>query len=238
MFTVCAASQTKGRGRLRRAWVSPVGGLWFSVLFKDKTAPPSHYQRLLGVSALLALEALDTRVPTIGDCPGDGVGRRFFLKWPNDLVFLTGGTRFLKVAGILQENLVLSETKACIVGVGINVNNPIPEELREKAGSLREVLCSEIPIDGLLQAILQGVAALRPDVNGVLRIWRHRSLLQRGSQVEIYSEAEGTTHRGELAETPVDRIEILCSNGERRSFFAGDVRLCEGNPAEGSLRRL
>ena len=51
LLTVRAIAQTKGRGRLQREWASPVGGLWFSVLFKNITDTPSHNQRLLGVAA-------------------------------------------------------------------------------------------------------------------------------------------------------------------------------------------
>ena len=237
LLTVRAIAQTKGRGRLQREWASPVGGLWFSVLFKNITETPSHYQRLLGVAALSAIETLESHLSKIA-APSRTLGARFYLKWPNDLVYTTGGPNFTKIGGILQENVVLSETRACIVGVGINVNNPIPADLREKAVSLQKLFLAEVPIEDLLRGILLKVVAWRADVTRVLQIWRQRSLLQRGSQVEIYSESEGLTLHGEILDTPVESIELLCANGVRRRFFAGDVRLCAANPAEGSPRRL
>ncbi len=111
------------------------------------------------------------------------------------------------------------------MGIGINVNNPIPPELQGKAVSLRVLFSRDVSIEDLFRAILQEVSAWRSDAPGVLHLWRQRSLLQRGSLVEIYAEAEGVSFSGEVVETPVESIEILCSNGQRRRFFAGEVRL-------------
>ena len=111
-------------------------------------------------------------------------------------MYTTGGPNFTKIGGILQENLLLSETRACIVGVGINVNNPIPADLREKAVSLQELFLAEVPIEDLLRGILLKVVAWRADVTGVLQIWRQRSLLQRGSTVELSSAYDWITVHG------------------------------------------
>ena len=51
--------------------------------------------------------------------------------------------------------------------------------------------------------------------------------------MEIYAEAEGVSFSGEVVETPVESIEILCSNGQRRRFFAGEVRLRALTPTGG-----
>lgn len=232
-LVVRAGCQTKGHGRLQRPWASPLGGLWFSILFKNAGETPSHYQRLLGVSALRAIEAIDGEAGVFSDLPRTGNGKGFNIKWPNDIVYTSGGPGVLKVAGVLQENLILGEAKAYIVGIGINVNNPIPPELQGKAVSLRALFSRDVSIEDLFRAILQEVSAWRSDAPGVLHLWRQRSLLQRGSLVEIYAEAEGVSFSGEVVETPVESIEILCSNGQRRRFFAGEVRLRALTPTGG-----
>ena len=106
-LVVFAESQTRGRGRHGRPWVSPRGkGLWFSVLLRPPI-PPAAVARLTVAasvavaSAVRALAGLDTRI-----------------KWPNDV---TVGGR--KLAGILTEMRgEADEVTLAILGIGINVN--------------------------------------------------------------------------------------------------------------------
>lgn len=37
--TIIAETQTKGRGRLNRRWVSPKGGVWLSIILKPQINP-------------------------------------------------------------------------------------------------------------------------------------------------------------------------------------------------------
>ena len=74
MGTVVVADvQTQGRGRKGRAWESPEGGLWFSLLLRPAFTP--------GEAAAL------TNVTAVGLCRGlmyyPGLGAK--IKWPNDL---------------------------------------------------------------------------------------------------------------------------------------------------------
>src|SRR4029079_7934207 len=84
---VFAESQTQGRGRLGRKWMSPAHkGLWFSVLLRPDLRPQQATQ--LTVAAATAL-ARGIRNET---------GLQPEIKWPNDLLI-----RGKKVAGILTE---------------------------------------------------------------------------------------------------------------------------------------
>ncbi|MCD6320920.1 hypothetical protein J7L84_01575 [Candidatus Bipolaricaulota bacterium] len=47
-----------------------------------------------------------------------------------------------------------------VVGIGINVNNPIPEELKGMAISLQEVLGRELELEAVLQAVLAAIGTL------------------------------------------------------------------------------
>src|ERR1700690_2442839 len=84
---VFAESQTKGRGRLGRKWMSPTHkGLWFSILLRPELSPQETTQ--LTVASATALRRAIKNV----------AGISAEIKWPNDL--LIGGK---KVVGILTE---------------------------------------------------------------------------------------------------------------------------------------
>ncbi len=119
---VVAESQTNGKGRRGRSWVSPPGeGLWFSLVLRPKVLP--SLAPMLTLAAALAVSAGIEDV-----C---GLSAR--IKWPNDIV-LSGR----KAAGILTElSAETTEIHYVVIGVGVNVNMAdFPEEIRRTATSL------------------------------------------------------------------------------------------------------
>ena len=83
---ILTETQTQGRGRLSRPWVSPPGGIWVSLVLKP-IMPLNHvYQINMAVSVALCR--------AISSSFGLDVG----IKWPNDLLI-----RELKICGILME---------------------------------------------------------------------------------------------------------------------------------------
>ncbi len=122
---VFAESQTKGRGRLGRKWISPARkGLWFSVLLRPDLRPQETTQ-LTVASATALRRAIRSET-----------GLKPEIKWPNDI--LIGGR---KVAGILTElSAELDRVKHVILGIGVDVNLGAansPPELRKLATSLK-----------------------------------------------------------------------------------------------------
>jgi BirA family transcriptional regulator, biotin operon repressor / biotin---[acetyl-CoA-carboxylase] ligase len=120
---IIADEQSQGRGRNGRAWQSPKGNLYASLLLK-LSVNASAATQLSFVAALAAYDAVASQLPQ-----GTGSLR---LKWPND-VMLAGA----KVAGILIESLggPGSDRLAAIIGIGINVSSA-PADLPRAAGSL------------------------------------------------------------------------------------------------------
>jgi BirA family biotin operon repressor/biotin-[acetyl-CoA-carboxylase] ligase len=122
---VFAESQTSGRGRLGRKWISPERkGLWFSILLRPDLRPQETTQlTVASATALRRAIQLET-------------GLKSEIKWPNDI--LVGGK---KVAGILTElSAELDRVKHVILGIGVDVNlgvNEFPAELRKSATSLK-----------------------------------------------------------------------------------------------------
>jgi BirA family biotin operon repressor/biotin-[acetyl-CoA-carboxylase] ligase len=99
---ITARSQSAGRGRRGRSWVSEPGNLYASLLLTD-SAPPEHWPELSLVAALAVHDAVAGRIP--------GLASRVALKWPNDLLIDRN-----KFAGILVEG----EGATVAVGIGVN----------------------------------------------------------------------------------------------------------------------
>jgi BirA family biotin operon repressor/biotin-[acetyl-CoA-carboxylase] ligase len=119
---VLAGEQLEGRGSRGRSWHSPPGGLWLSVLLCPATLGGIEVVSLrVGLVLAAALEAF-TSEPVQ-------------LKWPNDLILDRR-----KLGGILCEARWQGGVLAWVaVGIGVNVQNPIPRELEETAISLAQV---------------------------------------------------------------------------------------------------
>jgi BirA family transcriptional regulator, biotin operon repressor / biotin---[acetyl-CoA-carboxylase] ligase len=122
---VFAESQTKGRGRLGRKWLSPgKKGLWFSILLRPDLRP-HETTRLTVASATALRRAIQLQT-----------GLEPEIKWPNDI--LIGGK---KVAGILTEMYAeVDRVKYVIIGIGVDVNlnaRDFPPELKKTATSLK-----------------------------------------------------------------------------------------------------
>lgn len=102
---VIAEQQKSGRGRQKRKWLSPKGGVWLSVVLKP-TIPTARITLLPFVAALAACDAIKAT----------GLDAR--LKWPND-VMISGK----KVAGILLDiSAEADQVNYAVIGIGINAN--------------------------------------------------------------------------------------------------------------------
>jgi BirA family biotin operon repressor/biotin-[acetyl-CoA-carboxylase] ligase len=99
---IVAGSQTAGRGRRGRTWVSEPGNLYASLLLAD-SSPAEHAAQLSFVTVLALYDAIAGRIP--------GLANRLAVKWPNDLLIDR-----MKFAGILIEG----EGAAVVIGIGVN----------------------------------------------------------------------------------------------------------------------
>ena len=124
-LVIFAESQTQGRGRLGRQWISPSKkGLWFSVLLRPALRPPQMTQ-LTVIAATALARAIRETTPLIPE-----------IKWPNDI--LINGK---KVAGVLTEmSAEPDRVLHAVIGIGLNVNlneENFPDDLKPLATSLR-----------------------------------------------------------------------------------------------------
>lgn len=141
-----AEHQTGGKGRLGRNWSSPPGGgIWFSVLLRPGLMPSeiSSITLLAGIAVCRGIRAV--------------TGCEATIKWPNDVVI---GSR--KVCGILTElTAEIDRIEYVVLGIGINANmESFPEELSEKATSLRMEAGKDFPRAAVLRAVLEALEPL------------------------------------------------------------------------------
>jgi len=138
-----AQAQTAGRGRLGKEWISPRGGLWFSIVLRpDKKA--SDAMKLVFVASLVVAEVLSEKY-----------GLRTETKWPNDV--LVNGK---KICGILAEmNTKGEKVNYVILGVGVNANfcahDVLSESVKTTATSIQDELGKKIRLESLFRALLE-----------------------------------------------------------------------------------
>jgi BirA family biotin operon repressor/biotin-[acetyl-CoA-carboxylase] ligase len=109
---VCSESQTKGKGRLGRNWISPKSkGIYMSVILRPQLMPADLTQL-----TLLSAVALCEAVGKFCDVPAK-------IKWPNDIL-----VHNKKLAGILTESSAeMDRVRFVVIGIGINVNMPLSQ---------------------------------------------------------------------------------------------------------------
>lgn len=140
---VVAESQTDGRGRRERKWVSPTGT---SILASLILRPPLMTHEAHSIT-LVSAAAVAQAIRSITQLPA-------LIKWPNDVII---GDK--KVSGVLTEmRTEKGWVKFLVVGIGVTVNilrDQFPEEIADSATSLSAELGYNISRVGLLQEILR-----------------------------------------------------------------------------------
>jgi BirA family biotin operon repressor/biotin-[acetyl-CoA-carboxylase] ligase len=219
LSVVMAETQTAGRGRRGRSWLSPPGlNVYLSCLkrFDAGMAGLSGLSLALGVMLLRALDALGI----------DGAG----LKWPNDV--LTGHG---KLAGILVE-LAGEYQGPCSAVIGIGLNVRLTPALREQAGQPAgdlAMLAQDQPpdrnrvaaalvdalVDGLQQFERQGFAAFHAE-------YLHHDLLRgqplklSGAHGDFQGTGAGVDDRGAL--------QVQLADGRVTAVDSADVTVRRG----------
>ena len=106
---VLADTQSAGRGRSGRDWVSPAGNLHASLLIRD-VFPLEKAAQLAIVSGVAVHSALVAAT-------GGALSGQLELKWPNDIL-----CDRRKLGGILVESSVANRGEGALAVVGIGVN--------------------------------------------------------------------------------------------------------------------
>jgi len=207
--------QTRGRGRLERAWISPPGeDLLFSLILRPALRPAQAFQ-VTAAASLAVAHAIRRET---------GLDAR--IKWPNDIYI-----REKKASGILTELGICGDQLAyAVAGIGINVNSDpsLHPELRITATSLKREAGRALARLPLLAAILefleQFYGRLKDDAFWELKeMWEALSLIA-GRQITI---ATGEKVYEGIAESVDDDGTLIMRdlNGSKCRFVCGDVSL-------------
>ena len=101
---IVSKHQTDGKGRLKRKWESPTGGIWMSIIIQPEFN--ISYITLVPIATSLALCIAIEKILKI----------KPKLKWPNDVLL-----KEKKIAGILLDTAIQSnKIESLVLGIGIN----------------------------------------------------------------------------------------------------------------------
>jgi BirA family biotin operon repressor/biotin-[acetyl-CoA-carboxylase] ligase len=162
---VIAEAQTRGRGRLSREWLSPEGGIYFTMVLRPRISPA--YAPRINLMAAVAVAAAIRK----------SLGLKAELKWPND-VLIAGK----KVCGILAEmDAEMDVVNFVNVGIGINANTSIPQ-FEKAVTSLKAALGREVSRKEFLSTLL-------------IEIGRRLPLLMKADLLEEWKKLSATLNR-------------------------------------------
>jgi BirA family biotin operon repressor/biotin-[acetyl-CoA-carboxylase] ligase len=201
--------QTMGRGRKSRTWYSPREGLWFSVVLYPNI-PPQRGMLITMTTSVSVAQAIQ-----------EVTGLNPVIKWPNDL--LIDGK---KVCGILTElDAEMDKINYAAIGVGINVNNPLGGDLKNKAVSLMKKTGSKISRVKLLKSIIkhfdENYNMLNSgDTDSIRDLWFNYANII-GKRVRV--EGEKSAVEGVVSGVDETGCLIIKTNGGNVQVVSGDL---------------
>jgi BirA family biotin operon repressor/biotin-[acetyl-CoA-carboxylase] ligase len=204
---VLARTQSAGKGRKNRVWLSQEGGLYFSIIIKPQRGKTDFLPLLTQAMALSVCRA------------AQNLKTEAYLKWPNDV--LSGGRKF---CGISSEAVFESGALLGVVlGVGVNINQS-QINADKPATTLKQMGADTNPRD-LLENILKifdgYYAALQAQGFSALRGEYKANFPYLGKEVALQTE------RGPLAGVARDidgqgRLIVQTAAGQE-ALTAGDM---------------
>lgn len=205
---VCARTQTAGRGRFQRNWVSDEGGLWLSAVLPIGTEP--HWRTLplaVGLAVCDALRAMGVQ--------------QLRMRWPNDVL-----VNDRKLAGLLIDQFA---PELAVAGIGINVSNQ-PETrdaaLHKQTARLAGLLPVTPALSEVAAAVLRSLHCIVEELrNGGLGSLHSRINLLWGPPRRVELDLDGDIRRGVF--TGVDqggRLILSDDSGRLFSYHSHQVR--------------
>ena len=213
---IIAEKQTGGRGRSGRKWISPKGGIWFSIILHPKFDISNT--TLFPIASSLALSIAIQKTCKVST----------ELKWPNDLTI-----KGKKLAGMLIDaSFESNKIENLVLGVGINFNVNVKEienELKKTpnfygVSSLNDQKNKSTQIE-LIQSFLLELEKVYEELNKneikkTITEWTKRSST-------IGKKVEMNTLDGKITGKAIKIDEdggLIIKNKEKTSkVFAGDI---------------
>ncbi|NMB90809.1 MAG: biotin--[acetyl-CoA-carboxylase] ligase [Chloroflexi bacterium] len=212
---VMADTQTAGRGRMDRRWIThPGAGLAFSLCLKPSPAEQGFLNLYSPLGAVALSSALEEQYGLVSE-----------IKWPNDVLL-----QRQKVCGILVEAAWLgSQLQGVVLGMGINVTPesvPQTEDLLYPATSVESILNRPVDRTALLRAVVEKIFTWRPWLGKTefFTYWESRLAfcgewvrIEQAGQGAIFGQVRGIGPNGDLI------LEL--PGGQEQRITVGDVHL-------------
>ncbi|KAF6247347.1 biotin--[acetyl-CoA-carboxylase] ligase [Nitrosopumilus sp. b3] len=213
---IIAAKQTGGKGRLGRKWISPKGGIWFSIILHPKF--DISITTLFPIASSLALSYAIEKTFKI----------KPELKWPNDVTI-----KGKKVAGMLVDvSLESNKIESLVLGVGINFDvdvKQIEKNLKDtpnfygvtSLGEQKMKIKPKILVQTFLLELEKIYELLnRKQTKSIISNWSKRSSTI-GKKVEL-NTIEGKI-KGDAVKIDDDGALILSEKNKTSKIIAGDI---------------
>ena len=211
---IISKKQTGGKGRMKRKWVSPVGGIWMSVIIHPDFDISNT--TLVPIATSLALCKAIEKVTKI----------KPELKWPNDITM-----KGKKVAGIIVDTSIQSnKIESLVLGIGINFK--IKQEKLKKIivnspnyyGATTLVKKNESALH-LVQQFLYELEVIFQWINSgltkkIIYEWTKRSSTI-GKNISIINDKKIVT--GKATKIDNDGALIISKNKQATRILIGDV---------------
>ena len=209
---ISARVQTHGKARRQNDWISMDGMALFSFFLKERDNwEIEDYLKLPLITGIAVIKGL-RKIENL----------EYKFKWTND-VYMEN----MKLCGILMEKT----EDVYITGIGINVNNMLPENLKSKAISLTQIRNKKYEIDEVIKNIVSEFQTLcetlengfwkdiLKEINQISYLKGKKIELKFGNEV-ISGVAQNIDENGEL--------QILMEKTDNRkpevrSFSVGEI---------------
>jgi BirA family biotin operon repressor/biotin-[acetyl-CoA-carboxylase] ligase len=211
---VVAETQTGGKGRLGRKWISPKGNLYLSIILRPNI--PIYKAPLITLMGAVAAASAIKKI----------CGLEAGIKWPND-IFISGK----KVGGLLTEmSAEQDRIRHIVLGIGVDVNmmlDELPPDIRRLTTTLSTEAGAAINRTAFLRQLLKDLdhwyqQFLSKDTD-VLAEWE-RLNVTTGRRVTV--SGAGETFEGQAEGIDVEgRLLVRQDDGMLRMVAAGDVTI-------------
>lgn len=245
-ITIISDIQSKGCGRGKNSWISPVGGLTFS--FNCTFSEARKMPFLQYIISLAVIEAIIWNISSILSSYGVVVEcyvNAFRIKWPNDIYF-----KNKKIGGVLCHSSYSEGIYYVTNGVGVNLDNKEPticinsilksileKHVNPKIYDVNSQRLKKIGREKLMAQILDNFERYFDEFNDkgfqaieglYFKYWLHSgekvNFKESDSEPPISLTIQGLTSSGFLLAVNENGVQYeLCPDGNSFDFFSGLV---------------
>lgn len=210
---IIAEKQTLGSGRFNRKWISPGGGLWFTLILRP-AIPPTEAPKITQIAAASVYKALsDINIQTT-------------IKWPNDILIDNK-----KLCGILAEmKCDMDRVHYLVLGVGMNINinkSDFDESVKSTATSLKIEYNKDFKRSEILARFLNHFEELynkfidNLDLSETISICRdHSNVFGKQAKLITYTNEEIVTC---VSLSDTGDLIVEDKDGNQKAVLAGEI---------------